>query len=251
MPWVETTSPSFSARHELADDEDVVEVLELLESTRERLGNAFAKLPADVAVVIHGSPLQLDLAQPYVPLVRRLTAPAARRYVVGWFSQREIHVLAPRLLKARASNVPGSLEMNLLAPAALYAQIVVGTNNPGLPPPFRPASFARYLRWAWLAAGAAQYFSGQTPYARPAIARRLHEGSEPDFPPGIRDAYLLGGTLLDLVAREEGEDAAVRLACELPRGGPREALLTAFRGRALVHTEGTWRAHLARMAGRP
>ena len=111
--------------------------------------------------------------------------------------------------------------MNLLAPAALYAQVVIGANNPGLPPPFRPGTFRRYLRWAWLAAGAAQYFSGQTPHARPAIARRLHEGPRPAFPPGIRDAMLLGGTVVDLVAREEGEEAAVRLACRPPRGTAR------------------------------
>jgi hypothetical protein len=248
MPWVETTSPHFAARHELTDDDDVVEVLELLEGTRERLGEAFPELPGEIAVVIHGSPLQLDLAQPYVPLLRRLTAPAARRYLVGWFSGREIHVLAPRLLRARASQVPGSVEMNLLAPAALYAQIVVGVNNPKLPPPFGPRRFTRYLRWAWLAAGTAQYFSGQTAYARPAIARRLHEGPKPRFPPGLRDAQLLGGTVIDLVAREEGEAAAVRMACTLPSGGPRQALLEAFHGRALVHTEGTWRAHLSRLA---
>jgi hypothetical protein len=56
--------------------------------------------------------------------------------------------------------------------------------------------------------------------------------------------------VIDLVAREEGVEAAVRLACALPRGGPREALVSAFHGRAMVHTEGTWRAHLARLAGR-
>jgi hypothetical protein len=249
MPWVETSSPSFSARHELDDDADVVEVLELLENTRERLGSVFDRMPEDVSVVIHGSPLQLDLAQPYLPLIRRLTAPAARRYLVGWFSATEIHVLAPRLLRTRASNVPGSLEMNLLAPAALYAQIVVGANNPGLPPPFRPGTFRRYVSWAWLAAGAAQYFSGQTPHARPAIARRLHEGPRPAFPPGIRDATLLGGTIVDLVAREGGEEAAVRLACRPPLGSARDALVETFHGRPLVHTEGTWRAHLARLAG--
>jgi hypothetical protein len=249
MPWVETTSPHFAARHELVDEDDVVEVLELLESTRERLGGAFARMPDEISVVIHGGQLQLALAQPYLPIIRRLTSPAARRYLVGWFSRREIHVLAPRLLRARASNVPGSLEMAMLAPAALYAQIVVGTNNPQLPPPFRPGPFVRYLRWAWLAAGAAQYFSGQTAFARPAIARRLREGPRPKFPPGLRDAALLGGTVLDLVAREEGENAAVRLACRLPPGGSRQALLEAFQGRPLVHTEGTWRAHLAKLAG--
>jgi hypothetical protein len=177
-----------------------------------------------------------------------MVAPAARRYLVGWFGTGSIHVLAPRVLVAHASNVAGSREMNLLAPAALYAQLVVGMNNPSLPPPFGPARFARYVRWAWLQAGAAQWFSGQTAYARPAIARRLREGPEPAFPPGVRDAPLLGGTVFDLLAREEGEAACVHLACDLPRGGAGEALYRAFEGRPLRHTEAAWRSHLARIA---
>ena len=249
MPWVETASPHFAARHELDDEDDVVGVLELLEGTRERLGSAFPVLPGEVEVIVHGSDAALTVAQPYLPVLRRMTAPAARRYLVGWFGSDAIHVLAPRLLTARASSVPGSREMNLLAPAALYTQLVVGANNLRLPPPFRPSSFTRYVRWAWLAAGAAQWFSGQTAYARPAIARRLREGGRPDFPPGVRDAQLLGGTVFDLLAREEGETACVRLACRLPPGGARQALVTAFGGRSLAHTEGTWRAHLARIAG--
>jgi hypothetical protein len=248
VPWVETLSPHFAARHELADDDDVAGVLELLEGTRDRLGAAFPVLPEDVEVIVHGSDAALTAAQPYLPLLRRMVAPASRRYLVGWFGAGSIHVLAPRVLAARASNVPGSREMNLLAPAALYAQLVVGANNPRLPPPFRVASFSRYVRWAWLQAGAAQWFAGQTAYARPAIARRLREGPEPDFPPGVRDAHLLGGTVFDLLAREEGEQACVRLAGELPPGGAREALRQAFHGRALKHTESTWRAHLARIA---
>jgi hypothetical protein len=160
-----------------------------------------------------------------------------------------VHVLAPRVLADRASNVAGSREMLMLTPAALYAQLVIAECNPGLPPPWRPRGLARAARWAWLLAGAAQWFSGQTPHARPAIARRLREGPRPAFPPSLRDAALLGGTVVDLLAREEGEAAAVRLACTLPPGGPRQALLEAFHGRALVHTEGTWRAHLARLAG--
>jgi len=248
VSWVETTSPHFSARHEDHDAEDVVGVLELLEGTRERLGEAFERLPAQVAVVVHPGPFALSLAQPYLPVIRRLTAPAARRYLVGWFQHDEIHVLAPRVLEARASSVPGSREMNLLAPAALYTQLAIGASSRRLPPPFRPASFVRYVRWAWLAAGAAQYFSGQTAFARPAIARRLREGPEPAFPPGVRDAQLLGGTVVDLIAREQGEAAAARLAVELDPAGPREALVGAFDGRPLVHSEHTWRAHLARIA---
>jgi hypothetical protein len=248
VSWVETTSPHFSARHEEVDDDDVVGVLELLEGTRERLAEAFPALPEHAAVIVHGSNFALSLAQPYLPVIRQLTAPAARRYLVGWFQHDEIHVLAPRVLEARASSVPGSREMNLLAPAALYTQLAIGTSSARLPPPFRPGSFVRYVRWAWLAAGAAQYFSGQTAFARPAIARRLREGGEPAFPPGIRDAQLLGGTVVDLIARESGERAAAQLAVELHPGGPKAALTEAFDGRALAHTERTWRAHLANIA---
>jgi hypothetical protein len=76
----------------------------------------------------------------------------------------------------------------------------------------------------------------------------LHDGRPPAFPPGVRDAALLGGTVFDLVAHEHGTAAAVRLACSPLRQGARRALLDAFAGRALVHSEGAWRAHLARLA---
>jgi hypothetical protein len=104
------------------------------------------------------------------------------------------------------------------------------------------------LPWAWLALGSGQWLSGQTTHARPAISRRLREGRRPAFPPGLRDAWLLGGSVLSLLALEEGERAAVSFALEA-EGDPRKALERAFGGRALVHTEGAWRAHLARLAG--
>ncbi len=249
MPWSETTSPHFAARHDDADAEDVVSVLELLEGMRERLTERFPVVPAEVSVVVHGSAAQLDLAAPYLPLVRRMTAPAARRYLVGWAGTRQLHVLAPRVLAARASQVPGSRELNLLAPAALLGQLVVGANQRALPPPWGPRTAPRYRRWAWLSAGAGQWLSGQVPHARPAIARRMREGPAPSFPPGPRDAGLLGGSVVDLLAREEGEDAVLRLLLDrLPRD-PERALAAAFRGRARAHTEGTWRAHLSRLAG--
>lgn len=249
MAWVETQSPGFVARHEERDGEDVVAVLELLEATRARLAGAFGDPPDEVTVVLHGSAAQLDLALPALPVLRRLTAPAARRYVAGWAGSGRLHVLAPRLLEARASNVPGSRETLMLTPAALYAQLAIGACNPALPPPWGPRTLVRARRWAWLLAGAAQFFSGQTAHVRPAIARRLREGPRPAFPPTLRDATLLGGTVVDLLAREEGEASAVRLACASVPGGPQDALRQAFHGRSLTHTEGTWRAHLSRMAG--
>ena len=249
--WIESSSQNFVARHEERDEDAVGEVLGLLEDTRERLKPLFGTLPpGEVTVVLHTSAVELDLAQPLLPVVRRLTAPTARRYLAGWTGGNALHVLAPRLLAARAANVGGSREMLLLAPAALYVQLVVAECNRALPPPWSPRSTWQAAHWAWLIAGAGQWFSGQTAHARPAIARRLREGGRPDFPPSLRDAVLLGGTVIDLVAREEGVERAVDLVCSLPRGGAREALVAVFGGRAMVHSEGTWRAHLARMAGR-
>lgn len=246
--WEETDSPHFAARHDSADAEDVVAVLELLEGTRQRLGRLFPDLPGVVDVVLHGTRAQLYAAQPELGLIMRLTSPAARRYLVGWPTSDSMHLLAPRHADARASNVPGSHEMAQLAPAALYAQLVVGHNNPDLPPPFRARSVRHMLRWAWLWAGAGQFFGGQTPYARPAIARRLREGGEPSFPPSVRDALLLGGSVLDLLAQERGEQHVVSIACRLPDGSPERALERAF-GTSLVNAGGLWRTHLARLAG--
>jgi hypothetical protein len=248
--WVESSSRNFTARHDEHEAAGVRSVLELLEDARERLAAVFPALPAEVTVVVHSSRTQLDIAQPFLPVARLASSPVARRYLAGWTGGGTVHVLAPRLLAERAANTEGSREMLLLTPAALYVQLVVAECNPELAPPWTPRSTARCIRWAWLVAGAGQWFSGQTAYARPAIARRLREGARPQFPPRLRDAALLGGTVIDLIAREQGVARVVDLLRSLPRGGPREALIASFDGRALVHTEGTWRAHLSRLAGR-
>lgn len=248
MAWVETVSPSFRARHESADADDVARALDSLEATRARLEIVFPRTVADVTVVFHRSAPLLDLAHPLVPVERRLTAPAARRYVVGSTGAQTIHVLAPPALRARASQVPGSREMLERAPDVLYARLVVARNNRRLPPPATPPRLRQRLRWAWAVEGTARWFAGQLEHARPAIARRLREGGRPDFPPRLRDAALLGPTLIDLLVREEGPEAAMRLACFLDPAGPEAALRDAFGGRSLVHTEGAWRSHLARVA---
>jgi hypothetical protein len=183
-----------------------------------------------------------------VPLSWALSAPAARRYVAGWAGRRELHVLTPAVLERRASSVPGSRQMLALAPAALYARRAIAESNPDLKR-LRPRRVVAPLRWAWLLEGGARWLAGQTEHARPAIARRLREGGAPAFPPGIRDAALLGGTIFDLLAREAGEPAAVALACRLHPQGPGAALRSAFGGRPLADTEGVWRMHLARLAG--
>ena len=246
--WSETVSPSFVARHAEDDADGARATLEILEAMRERLLGLLPAVPQDVDVVVHPTAGQLALAQPLVPALHAITAAPARRYVAGWFTPRELHVLTPGALEARAGTVPGSREMLQCAGAALYAQLACGCLNPGLGPPFGVRTTAATFRSLWLSWGAGAWLGGQTAHARPAIARRLREGGEPRFPPAARDAVVLGGTVFDLLAREEGEDAAVRLALA-PPGDLRHTLEHAFRGRSLVHTSGAWRAHLARTAG--
>jgi hypothetical protein len=248
VTWQETPSETFVARHDARDEADAAQVLRQLEAARMRFERLFPQPAGELAVVLHGSSAQLNVAEPFLPLQRRLTAPAGRRYLVGWAGETELHVLAPRVLAKRASNVEGSLEMLMLAPVALLARRVVAANNPGLPPPFGPRAFARWMQWAWLVEGAAQWLSGQVRHARPAVARRLREGGRPEFPPSRRDAPLLGGTVFDLLAREEGDRACVGLACADLAAGPAAALEAAFHGRPARHTADAWRSHLERTA---
>jgi hypothetical protein len=136
-----------------------------------------------------------------------------------------------------------------LTASALYARRVITASNPDLRQRATPLRMSQEMRWAWLLEGASRWFSGQVDYSRPAIARRLREGSRPSFPPSARDALLLGGTVIDLLAREEGEQAVADLACQLHPHGSRAALSRAFRGRPFNRTEMAWRSHLERLAG--
>jgi hypothetical protein len=245
MPWVETASLSFTARHEAAQAADAEAVLEALEQHRRRLEQLFPRLPAGVTVVLHDSAIQLALAQPYLPLARRLASPAARRYMAGWFSQDEVHTLAPVVLR-RAAAGQDSLEALLRTPLRAYTLLVVGVNNPVLPPPFRPHSMVRMLRQAWLPEGAAQFFSGQVPHLRPAVAVRLRAGPLP-FPPRRRDAGIVAGALFDLLARERGEHACARLARQPLYSGAAAALEAAF-DQPAAEVGQRWRSHLERLA---
>ena len=243
MAWVETDSLSFSARHESEDADAAMATLERLEELRARLDGLFDVTPGDVSIVMHRHPAALALAHPWLPVARVLAAPAARRYMAGWFATDEIHVLAPATLAARASRVEGSREALLLSPLHEYAHLVIGANNPALPPPFTTRTFSRYVQWAWLCEGAATHFSGQTRYLRAAIARRLRDGGRPAFPPRVRDATLLGGTVFQLLAREAGQAACVQLVTRLDPAGPQHAIERAF-GRPFADVERDWRRGL-------
>jgi hypothetical protein len=235
MTWIETASETFVARHDERDAEDAQRVLGQLEYARRRLEPQLGAEAGELAVVLHPTSAQLDAAQPWLPLQRARTNPAARRYVVGTVNGDEIHVLAPRVLAQRASNVEGSLELLMLAPSALLAKRL-------LAPPRRRL---RRGDTPWRLEGAAQFFSGQTKHIRPAVVLRIHERPPPSFPPARRDALLLGGTVFDLLHREEGDDACLALA-RAP--DPGKALERAFHGRPMRQTEQAWRSHLSRLA---
>jgi hypothetical protein len=244
VAWVETQSPSFTARHDSRSSDGAREVLDSLERFRAHLSHRFPEAPGDVAVVLHSHFAQLAVAQPWLPLAQMATAPAARRYFGGWFAAGEIHVLAPDALRRRASRAPGSLEALRLAPLHEYTHLAVGRSNPDLPPPFSPRSFRGYLRWAWLCEGAATYFSGQDRHLRPPIARRLREGPQPTLPPTARDATLLGGAVFSLLEKAAGPERCVELARSTLGQSAAETVLEKAFGRPVGELAGAWRDHL-------
>src|ERR687894_185238 len=128
MPWVETNSLSFTARHESTQDDAAQSVLGDLEDFRAAMAGLFEEVPGTVSVVIHPRTEMLVLAAPWLPLARAVSAPAGRRYFAGWFARNEIHVLAPEALERRASRVPGSRRALLRSPRYEYAHLVLGAN---------------------------------------------------------------------------------------------------------------------------
>jgi len=192
--------------------------------------------------VLHDNPAWLSAAHPLLPAVRWSAAPAARRYLAGWPMDGEIHTLNDTWMERRSAG-EDSLRALRGTAERMYCQIVLAANNEALPPMWTPRRFLSYLRWAWLVEGAAQYFTGQISLFRAAVITRLREGDRPAFPPGRRDALILGGTVFDLLERHAGRDACVRMASRLHSAGPRGNLELAFDAR-MRDIERAWRMHL-------
>jgi hypothetical protein len=252
MAWIESQSPYFQCRHSSAFTADAARVLALLERTRERLleggWGQLQELPQETTVVLHDSATSLALANPLMGLIWALTAPTARRYVTGWTGHRELHVLSPEALRARASSVTGSHEMLALTPASLYVRRVLLESDSALRLSGAPRRLAGELHWAWMLEGIARWFSGESGHARNAIGKRMRDGRRPQFPPSMRDAPLLAPPLIDLLATLHGDAAVVELAAQLHPGGAQAALARAFSGRSLTAVESDWRAQLGRLA---
>lgn len=246
MAWVETESLSFAARHDGDDAAFAERTLDRLEDLRLRLEDTFERVPGDVTVVVHTNPLWLTAAHPFLPIARWSAAPAGRRYLAGWPMATELHVLGDPHLEKRAAG-DDSYEALRGTAERLYAQLVIAANNPALPPAWTPRRFARYLGWAWLVEGGAQYFSRQVGLYRAAVIRQLRESSRPSFPPSRRDAVILGGTIFDLLENERGPEACERLVSRLLPGGVAATLEDVFEAR-MREIEDAWRAHLRGIA---
>lgn len=240
--WVETESLSFTARHEDDDADSAQRTLDALEDLRLKLEDRFDHAPGDITVVVHPTPAWLAAAHPFLPAARLASAGAGRRYLAGWAMSGELHVLNDDYLDRRAAGEDSLAALRGTA-ERLYAQIVIGTNNPSLPPPWGPRRFARYLRWSWLVEGGSQYFAGQVPLFRGAVQSRMRTDSSPTFPPAARDAMILGGTIFDLLERHRGTEACTLLVSRLRREGAGRAIEIAF-GEPMREVEREWRRHL-------
>jgi hypothetical protein len=239
---VETESLSFLARHESEDEASAQRTLDALEDLRLTLEERFHEAPGGITVVVHPTPSWLTAAHPFLPAARLAAAPASRRYLAGWAMASELHVLNDEHAERRAAG-EDSLAALLGTAERLYVQIVLAANNDALPPPWGLRRFGRYLRWAWLVEGAAQYYAGQVPLFRAAVHTRMRQGKPPRFPPSPRDAIILGGTLFDLLDRERGPKACDVLVSRLRHAGAHSSLALAFDSPA-AEVERLWRRYL-------
>ena len=126
--------------------------------------------------MLHDRQAQLDLAQPLLPASSAPSRAAARRYVAGRASGDTIHVLAPRALRERATTRRGVGR----APAPRPRRALRAARRRRRPT--RACAGWRAVRWAWLALGAAECFTGRTRFARAIVARRLREGAAAGLP---------------------------------------------------------------------
>jgi hypothetical protein len=242
MAWVETESLSFIARHESNDEDCAQRALDRLEELRLGLEERFERAPGGITVIVHPTSAWLAAAHPFLPAARWAAAAAGRRYLAGWAMATELHILNDEYTDRRAAGEDSRRALRGTA-ERLYVQIVLGANNQRIPPPWGPRGFVRYLQWAWLIEGAAQYFSGQVPLFRAAVVRRMREGPPPSFPPSARDAIILGGTVFDLLERQAGPQACELLVSRLRKDGAQGNLEIAFEA-PLGEIEREWRRHL-------
>ena len=154
----------------------------------------------------------------------------------------ELHILNDEYTDRRAAGEDSLAALRGTA-ERLYAQIVIAANNDRLPPPWGPRRFARYVRWAWLIEGGAQYFAGQTSLFRAAVNTRMRQGAPPAVPAlGARRDHPRRHRLRPARARARPRRLRDPRLAPAPRG-PERAIELAFDAR-FRDVESEWRRYL-------
>ena len=182
MPWVETESLSFTARHDCE---------------RRRVRRAHARPDGEPAAAarrpLRGGARRRHRRRPHQPgLADRWPTPSCPRRAGRRRRPGGATSPAGRWRPSCTSSTtptwngapPATTRCEALRGTAerLYAQLVIAANNTALPPSWTPRRFARYLRWAWLVEGGAQYFARQVGLYRAAVIRRLRESARALLP---------------------------------------------------------------------
>ena len=209
------------------------------------LEELFPRVPGNVTVVLHDSPVQLlAVASRYLPVARRLASPPARRYMAGWFAAGEVHALSPPALRALPPGPDSARGADAHPAARLHA--ARGRHE-------QPAAAAALPARAAVARCCAARGSPRerpsTSRARSVPARRRSRCAcargRRRLPAGPARRRAAGGALFDLLDRERGERACVRLATHPATDPARRS--SAF-GRPLPEIAAAWREHLDRLA---
>jgi hypothetical protein len=205
--WTESTSNLFRVRFDDDSRTEVEELVHVLETVATRLEAHGLVLPPHPTVVVHPTAFSLALAQPAYVAALALTETHGRKYLASWAAGSTLHLVAPhRLARGTEGHITLSDAMER-APACGLAHLAIGHANPAL-------SLQRALRgrqWFWLAWGAGQTLVGQVPMLASVIALRRKERRHLQITPPMRDAVVLGGSLVELALRERGLTALVHL----------------------------------------
>ncbi|MBO9531940.1 MAG: hypothetical protein J7513_03085 [Solirubrobacteraceae bacterium] len=205
--WTESTSNLFRVRFDDDSRTEVEELVHVLETVAARLEAHGLVLPPHPTVVVHPTAFSLALAQPAYVAALALTETHGRKYMASWASGSTLHLIAPdRLARGTEGHISLRDAMDR-APAAGLAHLAIGHANPAL-------SLQKALRrrdWFWLAWGAGQTLVGQVPMLASVIALRRKERRAIHLPPPMRDAVVMGGSLVELVLRDRGLTALVHL----------------------------------------
>lgn len=205
--WTESASNLFRVRFDDEARTEVEELVHILETYAVRLEAHGLVLPPHPTVVVHPTAVSLSLAQPAYVAALGLTETHGRRYLASWTSGSTLHLISPERLRRGTENHISLRAAMERAPACGLAHMALGHANSGL-------SLQRALRsrgWFWLAWGAGQTLVGQVPTLASVIAVRRKERRALSLTPAMRDAVILGGSIVELVLRERGLTGLVHL----------------------------------------